>query len=206
MWSLKYSTTPPAAEPLDLTTEVKEQLRLSGAEASAQATMLANYMAAARQFCQEFTGRQLITATFVLYLDSWREADIFRCEENGTERLRLPVAPLVSVASVQYLDADGNLQTWSTSQYDVFVPNGETAERGHIAPKAGYSWPTAASRAQAVVITFDAGYGAAHTAVPKMLKAGMLLDVERLNDGPEAPEAAAMQRSRDALYWPFRTW
>jgi len=124
---------------------------------------LKGLIAAARDTVESDTGRQLLTATYQLRLDTW-----------PCEAIDLPKPPLVSVSSITYLDTAGATQTLATSVYVVSAPTGPTADRGRIALAYGQAWPTLRGQMNAITVAFTAGYGDA-TAVPPALKAAMLL-------------------------------
>ena len=63
-------TTAPSVEPLALA-DVKSYLRISG---SGEDTLLNTMIEAVRVFCEEFTGRALITQTITMTLDATNEA------------------------------------------------------------------------------------------------------------------------------------
>jgi len=207
-WSLT-PITPAAAEPLDRDTEVKQQLRLESAEVAAQAAVLNGYISAARLACEHETGRQLITATWELVMDSWYEEGIYR-REGGLERQRLPKPPVASITSVKYRDTAGVEQTWDPANYIPFLPLGETAGRAEIALAFGVYWPTLQVRSQAVKIRFVAGYGATYSSVPGSLRAGMLLRVAEMYERREEVTVGTIQSSNELtahkLWWPFRSF
>lgn len=129
-------------------------------------------IAAARRTCELATGRAFITQTW-----DWK-ADAFPdCSE-----FELPLAPLVSVSSVTYLDADGASQTLSASTgYQVSTSG--VLPRIALAP--GASWPTTeADRLDAVTIRAVHGYGAA-SAVPAPIARAVALLFATLYDQRE---------------------
>jgi len=115
---------------------------------------------AARQACETFTKRKLITQTWKQYHDA------FPCSRI----IELFLPPLQSITSVQYKDVDGTLQTLSADKYHVSV----SEERGRICLNDGESWPDIASALDSVVITMVVGYGSARADVPAPLRHGML--------------------------------
>lgn len=209
MWDLK-TITPASAPALDLATEVKEQLRLDGAELAAQTSILTAYIATATSACEKFTRRQLITATLELWLDTWYEPGIFRCE-NGLERQRMPRAPLGTITSIKYRDGNGVEQAWASDQYvwDV-ASGGDNTQRAEVLPVYGITWPTLRQMARAVKIQFTAGYGAAFSTVPAPLRAGMLLLVAEMYERREETIIGIIQstnaQTAEKLWWPFRAW
>ncbi len=124
-----------------------------------------------------YASRQLVTA-------SWRlERPCFPC---GSDPLVLPLPPLRTVTSVQYLDTDGVLQTWAAAKYSVErtvpeagVPYPADTPPGQIRPAYGETYPTTRWQADAVRVTFDCGYGAPAD-VPGIFVAALLLVVGEL--------------------------
>lgn len=148
--------TPPSGEPVSVD-ELKRHLRITE---SAHDPMLANLITQARIYCEQFTNRQLITATWKLELDSFPDV------------IRLPRPPLQwAVGSyVKYYDTAGVQQTLvKDTDYSVDT----SSVQGRIRPAYGKVWPTTRNIMNAVEIQFDAGYGAAST-VPQLLKLAMM--------------------------------
>lgn len=69
-------------------------------------------------------------------------------------------SPLLSVASIDYIDTDGVLQTLtgSPAQFNVIAPNGDNPKRGEIYPLYGEVWPSTRAEPDAVTVTFTCGY------------------------------------------------
>jgi hypothetical protein len=119
---------------------------------------------------REAPGLQLVTSTWVLTLDDFPRlcgagwpaecaSEVVRYPVNRhAGAIRLPVGPVVAVASITYRDAAGVVQTLDPASYDV------GARTGRVAPVSG--WPTVyAPGVDNVSVTFTAGFGAA-SAVP----------------------------------------
>lgn len=160
--------TPPIHEPVDLV-EMKEFLRVTG---SAEDRLISRLIVEARE---QFDGRYawfnraLITQTWKLSLDHFP----LYCERPEVMWMRqfsivVPLPPLQSVGSIQYVDGDGNLQTLDPSLYVVDTQS----EPGEIAPAYGTIWPVTRWQPNAVTVVFTAGYGAA-TKVPEEIKVWM---------------------------------
>ena len=100
--------------------------------------------------------------------------------------LLLRIAPLISVTSIGYIDSAGNTQTWSASEY----ASGHFDQTAFIIPKTGYSWPSGlAVRPDAVIITYQAGFGTKASNVPADIRSALLLLVGYLYDNREdAPQ------------------
>lgn len=62
--------------------------------------------------------------------------------------------PVTSVASVQYVDGDGNTQTWSSSLYVTDARSGKT----RIYPAYGETFPTVRAKRHAITVTYACGY------------------------------------------------
>lgn len=108
--------------------------------------------------------RALIRQSWTLSLPCWPSDRV----------LRLPLPPLISVESVQYLDPQGTLQTYTPDAYRVVTQ----AEPGYILKKEGPNWPFLNNDPDAVRINFTAGYGSAEelaAAAPGIRQALMLL-------------------------------
>lgn len=120
---------------------------------------------AAAQHFEEQTGRQLITAAYDYWLDSFPPVDRF---------IELPKPPLQSVLAVTYTDADGETQTIDSDDYTVLAPDGDYARPGRIVLNAGASWPTTTTRERAVQIRFTCGYGDTAEDMPALVQAALL--------------------------------
>lgn len=70
------------------------------------------------------------------------------------EPLRLPLAPVISIEAIEYLDPDGALQTLASDAYQLDPDC--TPARLYRAPWA--SWPAVAGSPAAVTIRFRAGH------------------------------------------------
>lgn len=153
--------TPPVGEPITLT-EAKAHIKVTW---SAEDDLITRLIAGARQAFEDDTGRQLLTATWEMYLDCFPR---FR-----TERIEVCNPPLDSVTSITYIDTAGASQTWSNTLYTVKALAGPHAGRGQIYPVADETYPLTRRIPNAVSILFDAGYGAA-AAVPEEIKEALL--------------------------------
>lgn len=153
--------TAPAAEPLTLA-EARTQVRVE-TDATEHDDDLTALIIEARQYVEQGLGRQLITATWDLALDSFPS-----CESE----IPIPLPPLQSITSLKYHDTDGVEQTWDAANYHVST---DGSECGRIVLAPGASWPAAQCRAEAVVIRFVAGYGATAAAVPAPIRRAIKL-------------------------------
>jgi uncharacterized phiE125 gp8 family phage protein len=145
--------TEPALEPVTLT-EVKAHLRDTS---NNEDDFLTSLIRAARIFGERYHGRAYIEQTWRMSLDGFRSP------------IRLPYPPLISVVSIQYLDAANALQTLDSSVYEVFTDD----EPGEIRLAADQNWPTTYAAHNAVKVTFKAGYGTAASSVPETVKVAL---------------------------------
>lgn len=148
--------TPPATTPISRA-ELKTHLRV---DTTAEDDYIDTVILAATDYFEQRSWRQLITATYGLYLD-----------EFPTDYIEFPKAPLQSITSVVYEDTNGSTQTWSSSLYEVDVK----ADVGRLRPIDGESFPGTDTVYNAVTITFNAGYGDADTDVPDLVRSTIKL-------------------------------
>jgi uncharacterized phiE125 gp8 family phage protein len=129
--------------------------------------MITGFIVAARGHAQRVTERQLITATWKLKLDEF--------PPHWRIPITIPMPPLLTVESVEFLDPDGVERTWASSEYVADAPAGPHAIEGRLYPGFEKDYPVTCDRADAVTIEFTAGYGAAASAVPAEIKQAMYL-------------------------------
>lgn len=151
MYKLK---TAAASHPVTLT-EAKLHLKVDG---STDNDLIDDLIASAVAWVQEYTNRQLMSATWELYLD------------NFSSCIDLDWCPVTAVSSVKYYDGDNTLQTLGTSNYDTDI----ISEPARITRAYGIVYPTIYTRTNAVVIEFVAGYANA-ASVPDPIKSAILL-------------------------------
>lgn len=136
--------TPPDESPITLS-DVKTYLRIPSDDVS-EDDNLQELIGYAVEWFEAETGQALGEGIYRLTLDR------FPCD--GRREILLPMPPLVSVETVQYLSS-GSLATFAGSNYTVDA----TGKPGRIALKSTAGWPTADAEPNAVRIDFTAGYG-----------------------------------------------
>jgi len=162
--------TAPAVEPWLVTdAEVTQALKL---DSSADTNYVTLVLKSARRYLEQLTGRSLITTVWRAEWDYLPRAGTYAGAPT-IRSLALPVAPLISVASVKYLDTDGAEQTFSSANY--------TVETGLDLNKCGRlwlndtaDWPDLGSFPGALRVQFTAGHGPAATDVPEQIRLAML--------------------------------
>jgi uncharacterized phiE125 gp8 family phage protein len=149
----------PAVEPVTLS-EAKAQCRVDISDDDAYLTAL---ITCAREYLEEMLDLSMITQT-------WQARyDVFPLWE-----IILPRPPMRPAAvTVTYRDEAGNDQTLlsASNQFQVdsnIVP-------GRIYPLYNGVWPAVRGDENSVTVQWQAGYGAAGTAVPSILRQAMLI-------------------------------
>lgn len=157
--------SPPATEPVSVD-DVKLHARVVS---TAEDTLIGTLRITIRQQCELYLRRSLITQTRLLVL------------EDLDAETEIPYGPIQSITSVKYKDADGNLQTWASSNYTLFKTN--TVESKLIA-KSSATWPTTTSESdpERWQITYVAGYGDDAADVPEAIRTGITIGVSYLFD------------------------
>ena len=198
--------TPPAVESVTLA-EAKSHLRVETADDDA---LIGDLLAAARQTVEGFLRRALITQTWRLTLDRFprvaeRWWDGVRQGAAVVERARaivLPRPPLSAVTSLTVFDAADTPTVVPAGDYIVDT----AAEPGRLVLRTGESWPVVGRAAAGVEVVFDAGYGAAGSAVPEAIRQGILETVAALYDrrGEGVAEARGLPGAAAALLAAYR--
>lgn len=130
---------PPATEPLTLE-QVKQHLRVEHDEDD---TLVAGYLAAAREEFERVGNRAIVAQTCELQLACF------------LPEIRLPRPPIQAVQAITYLDANGDQQTLAADQYRVL----RYEEPARIVPAYNVVWPITYEVADAVTISYVAGWG-----------------------------------------------
>lgn len=184
-------TVAPTVDPVSIS-EANLHLRLEGTEAAADEDLVEASISAATGSAENFTNRQLITATYEIRLDSFRDEII------------LPRPPLQSVEFIKYIDTDGNEQTLGTAVYQV----DPYSTVGRVVLVSGQSWPSTKDQLNAVTVRFKAGYGDASDNVPEPIRAAIRLTLGHLYEHRETVlvgvTATELPEGAKSLLWPYR--
>lgn len=210
--------SPPAAEQITLA-EARLHLRLDDDGDSPpshpdDAWLTGIGIPAAREYCEGWLGLMLAPTVFDLAIDSFGDAvqtdlrDVSWRWSSGASggEIPLPFTPIVSVTSVRYYNADGNLTTLATSAYHV------DDFTGRIVLVDGTSWPTTSVRPNAVLVRYIAGYSLVDDSpnpcpLPYAIKAAMLLVLGGLYEAREDQAEKALYEiplGAKALMMPYR--
>ena len=149
--------------------EARAHLRVTSTDDDAT---LAGIVLSARQYVEVETSRALIIQRWRTTFDGGWPVAYDGC--GYRTRIVLPRAPLSAVVSVQYVDENGATQTLATADY-VVARVADPRQRGYIEPAFGVSWPAVRSQPEAVLVTYDAGYGTQPGTVPGDLRSAILL-------------------------------
>ena len=178
-------TTQPATEPLSADT-LKAHARVDGDDEDA---LIATYIQVARQWAEQVTGRALVLQTWTMHFDRFPWV------------IKVPKPPLSSVTHIKYYDTNGDLQTLSSSLYQI----DSSSEPARIIPAYEEIWPVTRSIMNAVEVEFVAGYAGTadsppdYSAIPQSLINAMMLiasTLERHREEVVLPDVSATQYHR----------
>lgn len=162
--------------------EVRSWLRVDDTVSDSDITAL---LTAAAAMVERDTGQVLLSSTFKLVLDEWPADQV----------IRLPRAPVTSIASVRYVDSTGAWQTLDSATY-VLANIRNPARLGLAANK---TWPDVASQIGAIEVSFVAGYASA-AAVPKNLTMALRLLASHWNENREAVVVGSINQQLELGY------
>jgi uncharacterized phiE125 gp8 family phage protein len=138
---------PPVSEPLT----VEQAKNWFHVDADDDLDAIEQLIVAAREKFEEVTNRKLLAQTWEYSTDQ------FPCDSF----IRLPFAPISSVASLKYLDSLGE-QTFGSGSYALI----EQSEMWKVQLVSGASWPSSwVAASDAVKVRFVAGYEVVPTGI-----------------------------------------
>ena len=166
-------STAPTIEPVTLQ-EVKEYLRVDD---STDERVVRPFIETARRFCEEHTGRALMTQTLKLHLDAFESANDPLWEGIRTgpylnyykNYIVLPRAPVVSVTHIKTYDDSDTATVLAASNYYVDT----VREPARIVLRTGSTFPSALRVANAIEVVYVVGYTTQYL-VPEPLKLGIM--------------------------------
>ena len=184
--SLKRLTAP-SVEPVTLA-EAKAHCRV---DIDTDDSLISGYITAARELCEDYLDRALVTQQYVMRLDSF------------PVEIELPRPPMASsgtatAVTVTYTLTDsGSTATLSSTLYRV----DRDSTPGAIRNLYGGTWPSQRDDPGSISVTWWAGYGAA-ASVPQRVKNAILMTVlelyEKRGDAQLPPGAKALL---DSVSW-----
>lgn len=167
---MRFTQSVAPAEAVLTTAEAKSHLRV---DHSTDDTLIDAQVAAATSWVEEFTGRQLVTATWLLTLDRF---------PHSACPIILPRPPAATVTSITWTKSDETTDTVTASDY--VLDNQDELSRHRIVLKDAFTWPTDTRNFASVRVLYTAGYGAA-AAVPDVYKTAIKLVVGNLYENRE---------------------
>jgi len=187
-------TEPPSIQPVTLA-EVKAALDISYTDKD---DLIDGLIAAATSHLDGWTG----ILGRALCEQMWRQDFDYFCWE-----LRLPIFPVLSVASVKYDDVDGVEQTVAAGNYSLLTDGLGSFVRF----KNGFAFPNTEAFESAVVrVEYFCGHedGDTENPVPQAIKQAIMLLVRHWFDNPNAVvvgvTVAKLPFAVEALLWPYR--
>lgn len=149
--------TAPLEEPVTVD-EVKDHSRIVGTDDD---TYIGNLITSARLHAEGYLKRALVSQIWSMKTD------------EGLMDVEIPKPPLVTVDSINYIDADGNNQLLNSSVYTV----DSDSTPGRVVLAYDQSWPDTRDVIQNVTIEFTCGYGTEED-VPQDIKQAILWQVD----------------------------
>ena len=181
--------TDATVEPLTLD-QAKRHLR-EDLEDAGNDEDIAGLITSARMAAEDRLQRALIQSTWMTTMDAFPAGAV-----------ELQKGRALSVTSVQYIDEDGALQTFSDWQADL------NSEPARITPTYGLSWPATRCEPGAVRVTYKAGYGTAAADVPAPIVSWIKLAMTDLYEqrARSAERPAVPMQFADGLLDAYRVW
>ena len=179
--------TPAASEPITLT-EAKNFLRVDGTDDD---TLITALISAAREMCEQYTRRILVTTTIDEYFDGFPNYKNYESKDI----VYLSRGPVASITSLKYVDEIGSEVTVSTSAYVADL----ISEPARIASTAG--WFATNGIINQVIVRYVVG--TAVSSIPTPLKQGMLLIISDLYDKRD-DRVRQLPTASEYLFNPFR--
>lgn len=187
--------TPATLKPLTVQ-EVKDFLRV---DSDAEDTLLGVLIDAATEVAQHYLGRFLLTTVIEEFYDFFpvykTGVDPFQGDRNI---IYLSRGPVQSVASVKYIDGNGDEQTVTATDYRTDL----VSEPARIMPD--YGWYGTKDTVNAVIIRYTSGYTQASD-VPANIKVALLLIIAEMYE-KRVDSVHRMPTASEHLLNPYRVF
>lgn len=185
-------TTAPAVDVVS-TSEAKSFMRVSGSDDD---TIILTMIKAATEWLENYTEKAFINQTWTQTMDCVRDSyhssyitssvlnvPYYYAFDDQNDFVDLARRPLSSITSIATIDEANNSSVYSASNYVA-----DTAS-GRVIFNQGQSLREQALRGRSsIVITYVAGFGAAATAVPSVIKQAILVYTAQLYESRGACE------------------
>lgn len=133
--------------------------------------MITQLLADATDHSEELMARILMVTVFEQRFSCWPLSNLVQIGKN----------PVISIASVKYVDSAGATQTINAANYAVWRKNGDVTV---ISFNDGYTIPTTKEIPEAWLIRYTAGYNPPDT-IPGPIKTSILMRIRALYDLPD---------------------
>jgi len=183
-------TTPAVGFPVTLE-ETKVYLRVDIDEDD---DLISAFIESATEQVQIFTNRQLITASFDMFLDGFEP-------RTCTGAIEIPKGNVQTVDQIQYIDSNGDNQIWGTSNFEADT----NRQISQFRPANSNAFPSTDDVYNAVTVSFTAGYGLA-TDVPQAVKQSIFLMVSDAYEHREEQSEIKLENNKTItrLLWNHR--
>lgn len=157
-------------------------------------TMLTNMEVAARNLCEKFLGRPLLTATQSLYYSC---SQLYSLYNDAV--LELPGGKLQSIDSIKVYDTSNDATTIETDTYETSV-TGEEAQVYFT----GFPSINDPRELDYMEIAITSGFGDTTTDVPQEIKQGMLFLIAYWYEHREDQKMGSITSSAKAMWSPWK--
>jgi uncharacterized phiE125 gp8 family phage protein len=200
---MNLTTTTAGTVPATMLARARAHLRFTDSDTS-EDTLISELINVAINDIEKHTGRALWNTVYAYKLPAFPDKGTLNLSDFPRNVIELPRAPLVSVASVTYTDADGGEgNTYSSDNY--FLDKDTNHPR--IILKDTADWPeTEDYNPEAVTIAFTAGYGTSFDDVPKLMIAGILFYVSELFEYRTGKGVDNLEKVRTQFFDRFRNF
>lgn len=186
--------TPPRAEPLSVDDAMLRQHLRIEIDDNSRNDAIEVYIGLAREAAEHQCRRAFLTQSWLLTLDKFPAPGLETASANWygpswgvgpgpltvakpdgktQYEIIIPLPPLQTIDSIKYYDQAGIKQTLDPSSYIV----DSVSEPARVTPAVGTSWPSTQNRANAVEVSFTAGWDSTGALMPRGIKAWMMLRV-----------------------------
>ena len=181
-----------SAESVDVVTtaQIKSNLRIASND-STHDTQIEICRDASISVAKEYLQKSLMNRTLKLSLDNIPFSDSILPNQEGIttgpfleyrqRSVNLPFSPLVSVSSVKTFDDSDNETTMASSRYYVDT----ASDYGRVVLRTGETWDDMLRVANAIEITYVAGYGSIATSVPAGIRQGIIVLASHYFENPD---------------------
>ena len=163
-------------------------------DATAEDSLLEDYIKAATRYAETYTGLTLLDTDWTYTSSGF----------PGSRLLELPTGPIIEVDSITYLDTAGSSQTFSSDNYSLV----KTQLGGYVQLEQDSEWPETYGDVDDVTVTFAAGFGDEAADIPPDIRLGVRQLVAHWYEIREpvivGVSIAPVSMSAERLLYPYR--